>query len=87
MTKAKTPPQQPEDQPPQEIFSHTLRSLEQVVEQMEGGQLGLEESVTLFQQGIELAQRAEKQLREARQKVEILLGGEVTSLASDAEED
>ncbi|MEY2340799.1 exodeoxyribonuclease VII small subunit [Acidithiobacillus sp. IBUN Pt1247-S3] len=87
MTEAKKSLQQPKDQPPQEIFADTLHSLESVVEKMEGGQLGLEESVTLFQQGMELAQRAEKQLREARQKVEILLGNEVTSLASDAEED
>jgi exodeoxyribonuclease VII small subunit len=49
--------------------------------------LGLEESVTLFQQGMKLAQRAERQLSEARQKVEILLGGEATPMASDAEED
>lgn len=54
---------------------------------MESGQLSLEESVALFQQGMDLAQRAEKQLREARQKVEILLGSEVAPMVSDAEED
>ena len=87
MTAPKDSPEQAVDQPPPESFSDTLRSLEGVVEKMEGGQLGLEESVTLFQQGMKLAQRAERQLSEARQKVEILLGGEATPMASDAEED
>ncbi|WP_308388733.1 exodeoxyribonuclease VII small subunit [Acidithiobacillus sp. AMEEHan] len=87
MTEANVSPQPAEKQTPQEVFSDTLNSLEKIVEKMESGQLGLEDSVSLFQQGMDLAQRAEKQLREARQKVEILLGGEVTPMASDAEED
>ncbi|MDD3760911.1 MAG: exodeoxyribonuclease VII small subunit [Acidithiobacillus sp.] len=85
MTDVKNPSQP--DQASQEIFSDTLHSLEKVVDKMESGQLSLEESVALFQQGMDLAQRAEKQLREARQKVEILLGSEVAPMVSDAEED
>ncbi len=87
MTDVKNPSQPDQDHAPQEIFSDTLQSLEKVVDKMESGQLSLEESVALFQQGMDLAQRAEKQLREARQKVEILLGSEVAPMVSDAEED
>ncbi|MCE5360916.1 MAG: exodeoxyribonuclease VII small subunit [Acidithiobacillus sp.] len=68
-------------------FADTLSALEKIVQSMESGQLGLEESVTLFQQGMELAQQAERQLTEAKQKVEILLGGQVQALPSNVEED
>jgi len=70
-----------------EAFADTLSALERIIQRMESGQLGLEESVTLFQQGMALAQRAEQQLREAKQKVEILLDGQVQPLPNNNEED
>jgi len=59
-------------------FAATLASLEETVRRLESGQLGLEDSVVLFQQGMELARRAQAQLQDAQQKVSILLGSEET---------
>ncbi len=68
-------------------FASTLAALEQTVQRMEAGQLGLEESVALFQRGVELAGRAEAQLRGARQKVDLLLGDSDIPLPLPEEED
>lgn len=67
-------------------FAGTLDALEETVRRLEGDQLGLENSVALFKQGMELAKRAEAQLQQARQTVEILLGDHVTPLTQDDEE-
>jgi exodeoxyribonuclease VII small subunit len=64
-------------------FASTLDALEATVRRLEGGQLGLEDSVALFKQGMDLAKRAESQLLQARQTVEILLGENATSMTQD----
>ncbi len=87
MTSAMESSADPTVENPPEAFADTLSALERIIQRMESGQLGLEESVTLFQQGMALAQRAEQQLREAKQKVEILLNGQAQSLSNDNEED
>ncbi len=53
-------------------FEETLRELESLVEQMEQGELSLEESVKAFERGIELTRACQKALDDAEQKVEIL---------------
>ena len=55
-------------------FASTLDALEETVRRLEEGQLGLEDSVALFQRGMVLAKQAEAQLQNARQTVETLLG-------------
>jgi len=64
-------------------FASTLDALEATVRRLEGGQLGLEDSVALFKQGMDLAKRAELQLLQARQTVEILLGENTTPMTQD----
>jgi exodeoxyribonuclease VII small subunit len=61
--------------------------LEETVRRLEGGQLGLEDSVALFQRGIELSRRAEAQLQNARQIVETLLGEDAVPAPLTQEED
>jgi exodeoxyribonuclease VII small subunit len=54
-------------------FERSLEELETLVQRMEKGDLSLEDSLTQFERGIRLTRACEKALREAEQKVEILL--------------
>ena len=57
-------------------FESSLRELEQIVEQLEAGDLPLEQSLDLFEQGVRLSRECQRRLDEAEQKVEILLKGD-----------
>lgn len=50
-----------------------MQELEQLVEQMERGELSLEESLKSFERGIKLTRTCQQALRDAEQKVQILL--------------
>ena len=50
-----------------------LAELEGLVERMEQGDLPLEEALKQFERGIELTRACQRALKEAEQKVEILL--------------
>jgi exodeoxyribonuclease VII small subunit len=54
-------------------FEQALAELEAVVERLEHGELPLEEALKQFERGIELARSCEASLKQAEQKVEILL--------------
>jgi len=54
-------------------FEQALGELEAVVERLEHGELPLEEALQQFERGIELARSCQTSLRQAEQKVEILL--------------
>ncbi len=54
-------------------FEEAMQELEQLVEQMERGELSLEESLKSFERGIKLTRTCQQALREAEQKVQILL--------------
>ncbi len=56
-------------------FEKALEKLESIVKKMEGGELPLEESMKLFQEGIELSGVCRELLAEAEYKVEHLLKG------------
>ena len=53
-------------------FEKALEELERLVEQMEQGELSLEESLRSFERGVALTRQCQKALQEAEQKVEIL---------------
>ena len=57
-------------------FEAALKELEDLVEQMEKGELSLEESLKAFERGIELTRTCQKALDEAEQRIEILTGNE-----------
>ena len=50
-----------------------MRDLEEIVERLEHGDLPLEESLKAFERGILLTRTCQTALKEAEQKVEILL--------------
>jgi len=54
-------------------FEAAMRDLEQLVEQLEQGDLPLEESLAAFERGVALTRACQSALKEAEQKVEILL--------------
>ncbi len=54
-------------------FEKSLQQLEQIVNRMESGELGLEESLTRFEQGIKLAKQCQDTLSEAELRVEQLI--------------
>lgn len=54
-------------------FEECLQRLEQIVEQLERGEISLESSLKLFEEGVTLSNACRKELEEAEGKVEILL--------------
>lgn len=59
-------------------FDHVIRRLRAAVGQLETGQLGLEESLRIYEEGVALARRGHQVLDGAEQRVELLLqSGEV----------
>ena len=54
-------------------FEAAMRDLEALVERLEHGELPLEESLAAFERGVKLTRACQAALKEAEQKVEILL--------------
>jgi exodeoxyribonuclease VII small subunit len=54
-------------------FETSLEALEQIVRQLENGDLSLEKSLELFEQGIRLARECQERLSQAERRIEILL--------------
>ncbi len=53
-------------------FEESLKKLETIVEQLEKGDLPLEDSLKLFEQGVDLSASCKKELDEAESKVQTL---------------
>ena len=54
-------------------FEQALKRLEEIVQKLEGGDLSLDESLSLFEEGISLSRFCTKKLAQAEKKVEKLL--------------
>jgi exodeoxyribonuclease VII small subunit len=54
-------------------FEDCLERLEKIVQELEKGEVPLEKSLTLFEEGMQLSASCRKQLEDAEGKVEILL--------------
>jgi exodeoxyribonuclease VII small subunit len=54
-------------------FEDCLQRLEKIVQELEKGEVPLEKSLTLFEEGMQLSAACRKELEEAEGKVEILL--------------
>ncbi|MCS1350787.1 exodeoxyribonuclease VII small subunit [Mechercharimyces sp. CAU 1602] len=54
-------------------FESLMTRLEQVVEEMERGEISLEEAVELFEEGTRLAKKCEEKLVRVEEKVAILM--------------
>ena len=54
-------------------FEEQLAELEMVVEQLERGDLPLDENVALFERGIELSKACKAQLSDAESRIQVLI--------------
>lgn len=54
-------------------FEECLQRLDKIVQELEKGEIPLEKSLVLFEEGMQLSSTCRKQLDEAEGKVEILL--------------
>ncbi|MBI5168782.1 MAG: exodeoxyribonuclease VII small subunit [Candidatus Eisenbacteria bacterium] len=69
---------------PQLSFEDAMKRLETIVEELEGGQLSLEDSIARYEEGVKLSRRLTTTLDEAEKRIERLVesqeeGGEPTT--------
>ena len=73
------------------IFEERLTALESVVERLERGELSLEESVRLFEEGVQLSSACKAELEEAEGRIQVLVetrgAGKAENLEVDDVED
>lgn len=69
-------------------FEASLEALERIVQELEQGDLPLEKSLELFEQGIGLSRQCQERLSQAERRIEVLLrdnqGRPVVSAFEDA---
>jgi len=66
-------------------FEAALTRLEQIVQRLEKGELPLEESLVLYEEGIRLSRLCHAKLEEAEGKIELLMKDARGELLPDAE--
>ena len=54
-------------------YEQALDSLRRIVQQLESGQQGLEQSLQLFEEGIELTRFCDDKLKSVEERVQVLL--------------
>lgn len=54
-------------------FEHAIQQLEEIVVNMEQGDIPLEEALSQFEQGVKLVKHSAEKLKQAEQRVQILL--------------
>lgn len=54
-------------------FEDALTELERIVRNLEGGQLKLEEAITAYERGAALRAHCESKLREAEERVQVIV--------------
>lgn len=57
----------------EKTFESSLAELEKIVEQLENGDLPLEESLKLFETGVKLSRECRERLSEAERRIEVLM--------------
>lgn len=61
-------------------FEESMKRLETIVEELEGGELSLEDSISRYEEGVKLSRRLTTTLDEAEKRIERLVereGGEI----------
>lgn len=59
-----------------QTFENSLKELERIVRRLEEGELPLEDSLRLFEDGVKLSRECQERLNEAERRIEILLKDE-----------
>lgn len=69
-------------------FEVALKSLEEIVSQLDAGSIDLDKAVEAYERGAKLKEHCEKKLKEAQlriEKIEVDKNGEVTTKVMDTE--
>ena len=74
-----------QEKPP--AFEDALEELEAIVEKMEDGEPSLEESLKLFERGMDLTRRCQAALDDAEQRIRTLADTEPSPIETEAVED
>ena len=64
-----------------------MNELEEIVEQLETGDLPLDKSLQQFERGVKLSRDCQKALDQAEQKVELLIGDELKEFSPGEDQD
>lgn len=56
-----------------QTFEASLKNLEEIVSQLEEGDLSLEESLKLFEDGVKISRECQERLNQAERRIEVLL--------------
>ena len=64
-------------------FEESMRELENIVQELEKGELNLEDSMVEFEKGIKLSKECSKFLEEAEKKISILVQKEDGSISEE----
>ena len=59
-----------------QTFETSLKELERIVRRLEEGELSLEESLKLFEDGVRLSRQCQERLNQAERRIEVLLKDE-----------
>ena len=70
-------------EPAAPTFEAALQKLEQIVQRLEKGELPLEESLVLYEEGVKLSRLCHAKLEEAEGKIELLLKDSRGDLVAD----
>ena len=75
MTRTRAVKPEPDAHGPEALpsFEATLERLHEIVERLEGGELDLEDSLRLFEEGVRLSRASQSRLNSAEKRVEELL--------------
>ena len=57
-------------------FEETMETLEKIVQELEKGDLNLDDSIAKFEEGVALSKNANKYLEEAEKKITMLVSDE-----------
>jgi len=71
-------------------FEQSMKQLEQIVQDLESGDLSLEKAIKKFEEGIQLSRFCSKKLEETEKKISILLkgtNGKITEAPFTAEDE
>lgn len=64
-------------------FEENMQGLENIVQELEKGELNLEESIKKFEEGIELSKKCNEILESAEKKITILIKKDDTIMEED----
>ena len=64
-------------------YEEQIQELEKIINELENGNLNLDDSVAKFEEGMKISKECNKMLENAEKKITILLNGEIGEVQED----